>query len=192
MKHDEPSNSRARPVLALLCVAALALAVTVALPPVGHGQAGIPTQLAGHWRHDGDVSRGVSTVDRAFAASIARFPELFQGIARNRIRTDLAPPRTIDVTVEGTRVHVVLRTDETKSIEGALSAHATTHGVDDGTVVTPRLQGGWLELFYEGESSEMRQLFSTEPDGAHLHLDYTIVNERLGGAVRYRLEYVRG
>jgi hypothetical protein len=171
----------------------LALAVALALASLAPfvGAQAVPTQLAGSWRHDGAVSSGMRTVDGAFAASIATLPELFQGIARERIRTSLAPPPRITVTLTGERIRVSLDHDDPTTVVGALNAHAATTGVDDGTTVTPRLSGGWLDLVYEGESSEMHQLFSTEADGAHMHVDYTVENDRLAGTVRYRLEYVR-
>ena len=56
--------------------------------------------------------------------------------------------------------------------------------------MSSRLQGGWLELDYEGEGSVLRQLLSTEPDGARMHLDFDIRGERLPQPVRYRLDFV--
>ena len=178
-----------RSVHAALTVAAtLAIAATAA--PFAGAQA-VPSTLAGTWTHAGPVDRGMRTVEAAFAASIATLPELFQGIARERIRTSLAPPPRITVTLTGDRIRVSLEHEDPTTIVGNLGAHAATTGVDDGTTVTPRLEAGWLDLVYEGEDSSMHQLFSTEPDGSLLHVVLTVVYGRLGGTVRYRLELVR-
>jgi hypothetical protein len=147
--------------------------------------------LAGSWRLEADPARAMRTVEAAFGPSLAALPELFQPIARGRIQSSMQPPRRVEVTLATSRVRVTLASDHTATIDGPLGAAATTSGVDDGTRVTPRIQAGWLELFYEGESSELHQLLSTEPDGSRMHLDYTVVNERLAGQVRYRLDYVR-
>jgi hypothetical protein len=172
---------------ALACTLALACVVTL---PSRAQTASVPPILAGTWAHDGDVARGMHTVERAFAPGIEALPFFLQSLARNRIADTLQPARTIDVALSGGRVRVTLHENVTKTIDGALEAHATTSGVQDDTTVTPRLSSGWLDLVYEGEDSSMHQLFSTEPDGARMHVDYTIVNPRLG-TVRYRLEYVR-
>jgi hypothetical protein len=121
---------------------------------------------------------------------VATLPEMLQGFARDRIRSDMEPPRRVVVAVEGARIRVTLERTRTTLVSGPLGASATTSGVQDGTVVTPSLQGGWLDIRYVGEGSEMHQLFSTEPDGARMHLDYTITGGRLPSPVRYRLDYV--
>lgn len=171
--------------------ACLALSALGAAPLRAQTAAAVPPILAGEWQHDGALSRGVRTIDAAFAPSLAVIPEILQGFARDRIRTDMAPPRSVEVTLVGNRIRVALHAEREATIEGALESHAQTTGVDEGTVVTPRLASGWLELQYVGEGSELRQLLSTEPDGAHMHLDYHVTSPRLRGAVRYRLEYVR-
>lgn len=177
-----------------LPAAALTLAACLAMPAASGAQTAVtvPSTLAGSWTHDGALDRGRHTVERAFARSVAALPSFLQSYALGRIRDDLEPPHTIDVSLAGPRIRVTLHGPVTKTIDGTLDAHASTSGVQDGTVVTPQVASGWLDLLYEGESSTMHQLFSTEPDGSHLHLDYAIDNERLaGGTVRYRLEYVR-
>lgn len=176
--------------------ASIALAVLASMaaahPRPGAAQSGaVPAALAGAWAHDGDPARAVRTVDAAFAPRIAALPELIQGLARDRIRSDMPPPRRVLVTLEGARVRVTLESSRTTVVDGAMGSPARTTGVSDGTRVTPRLQGGWLELLYQGEGSELHQLYSTEPDGSRMHLDYTVVSSRLGAPVRYRLEYVR-
>lgn len=180
-----------RPHVALVLVLA-ALAIAIAGPHRGAAQdATVPAVLAGTWNLEGDRARAVRTIDAAFAPSISALPELIQGFARDRIHSSMGPPRQVVVSLEGGRVRVSLAgAERSVLVHGALGAAASTTGVDDGTRVTPRLAGGWLELLYEGEGAQLRQLFSTEPDGAHMHLDYTVVNERLAGPVRYRLDYV--
>ncbi|MFO0684682.1 MAG: hypothetical protein U0234_21680 [Sandaracinus sp.] len=176
----------------LLFLATLAsIAAGLGAAPIRAQTANVPPILAGTWQHDGALARSVRTIDAAFAPSLAVIPELLQGFARDRIRTDMAPPRSVDVTLEGGRVRVALHAEREATIEGALNSHARTTGVDEGTVVTPRVASGWLELQYVGEGSELLQLLSTEADGGHMHLDYTVTSPRLRGPVRYRLEYVR-
>lgn len=172
---------------------AAALIAGAALLPLRGGaqQASVPPQLAGTWVPARDPNQAARTVEAAFAPSIAALPELFQGFARDRIRNDMSPPRRVIVGLEGGAVQVTFDATRRMTIEGRLNAAARTVGVDDGTRVTPRLTGGWLELAYEGEGSVMRQLLSTEADGSAMHLDYTVVNPRLVAPVRYRLEYRR-
>ncbi len=188
-----PQGRARRGLFCSLLLTALVVTTLAGLgtAPLAAQTVSVPPILAGQWQHDGALSRGVRTIDAAFAPSLAVIPEMLQGFARDRIRTDMAPPRTVDVTLESGRIRVALHAEREATIEGALDSHARTTGVDEGTVVTPRLSSGWLELHYEGEGSELRQLLSTEPDGAHMHVDYTIVSPRLQGPVRYRLEYVR-
>lgn len=193
---------RSRVVLGLLAGAALVSSVAV-LPRLGSAQqepsqagpsrvSAVPAALVGSWAHDGDITRALRTIDAVFAPSVAALPEMLHGFTRDRIRSGMPPPRQIAVSIEGSRVRVRLESSErTTTVDGTLGAHARTTGVEDGTSVTPRLEGGWLELRYEGEEAVMTQLFSTEPDGARMHLDYHVTNPRLAGPVRYRLEYVR-
>ena len=172
-------------VLALILAAA-------ASPGAGRAQSGVvPATLAGTWAYDGDQARALRPVDAAFAPRIATLPELLQGMARDRIRSDMQPPRRVLVSLTGSRVRVTLESERTRVIDGALGSAARTTGIADGTRVTPRLEGGWLELLYQGEGSELHQLYSTEPDGSRMHVDFTVVSERLGAPVRYRLDYVR-
>lgn len=187
------SSTWARRRAALALFAALTfVAAGVFVPGAGRAQsAAVPAVLAGTWIHDGDPARAIRTVDAAFAASISVLPELLQGFARDRIRSDMQPPRRVLVVLESSRVRVTLEADRATVIDGAMGSPARTSGVADGTRVTPRLSSGWLELFYEGEGSELRQLLSTEPDGSHMHLDFNVVSARLRSPVRYRLEYVR-
>jgi hypothetical protein len=176
-----------RSIVPLLLAIAL---VCGASPPLGAQTASVPPILAGSWTHDGAVATGMHTVERAFAPAITALPYLLQGMARDRITESLQPPATIDVALSDARVRVTLHANVLKTIDGALNAHARTSGVQEGTVVTPRVASGWLDLVYEGEDSTMHQLFSTEPDGSRMHVDYSITSERVGN-VRYRLEYVR-
>lgn len=188
------TKTRLHRTLALLAAAAL---IAAAGPLDGAAQsaaaqsATVPRTLAGTWVAEGGHARAMRAVDAAFAPSIATFPTLFQGFARDRVRSSMEPPRRVLVALEGARVRVTLETTSTTVIAGPLRAPARTTGVQDGTRVTPRLEGGWLELLYEGEGSQLRQLFSTEPDGARMHLDFTVTSPQLPAPVRYRLEYVR-
>ncbi len=183
----------------LALLAGVALLFAAISPRLGSAQhvspsqvSAVPATLVGSWAHDGDLSRALRTIDAVFAPSVAALPEMLHGFARDRIRSGMPPPRQIAVSVEGSRVRVRLESAErTTTVDGTLGARARTTGVEDGTSVTPRLEGGWLELRYEGEEAVMTQLFSTEPDGARMHLDYHVTNPRLAGPVRYRLEYVR-
>lgn len=189
---NERPRSTARHTWPLFFAGVAAIAIALACPrPIDAQAATVPATLAGTWRHDGDVSRSIRLIDAAFAPSIAALPELIQGFARSRIRDDMPPPQRVTVTVEGSRIRVALDSSRAATIDGQLNGTARTTGVDDGTRVTQRLSGGWLELRYEGEGSELRQLFSTEADGAHMHVDYTVTSPRLQAPVRYRLEYVR-
>ncbi|GAB4111038.1 MAG: hypothetical protein OHK0013_47010 [Sandaracinaceae bacterium] len=180
------------PVIASL-LAGLVLAAFVLAPLGGRAQtATVPAVLAGSWVPEGGVGRGTQVLDAAFAPSIAALPEIMHGFARSRIRDDMPVARRIVISLDGPRVRVSLESDHPRTIIGPLGARAATTGVSSGTTVTQRLAGGWLELVYEGEGSELRQLFSTEPDGARMHLDSTVRNGQLaGGMVRFRIEYVR-
>lgn len=170
-----------------------ALAVLLAAMPFsGSAQQGsVPSVLEGTWVHDGALAAATRTVDAAFAPTVQQLPSLIQGIARDRIRSNMEPPRRIRVALSGERVRLTLESSNRVVIDGALGRPATASGVESGTRVTPRLQGGWLELRHEGEGSQLRQLFSTEPDGSQMHVDYTVTGPRLAGPVRYRLEYRR-
>jgi len=131
-------------------------------------------------------------VDAAFRPTISALPQILHGLARERIRANMTPANRVTLSIDGERVRVVLEAARTTVVSGALGAPARTSGVEAGTRVTPRLSSGWLELLYEGEGSELRQLFSAEPDGSRMHLDYTVSGPQLSrGPVRYRLEYVR-
>jgi hypothetical protein len=185
-----PRRTRESASLLIAAAALLVVAAASALP--GRAQtATVPALLAGTWLPEGGHDRGVRVVDAAFAPSIAALPEILHGFARGRIRDDMPVPRRIVVALDGPRVRVTLESEHTRTIAGPIGARATTSGVASGTQVTPRLSGGWLELHYEGEGSQLRQLFSTEPDGSRLHLDYTVISSQVaGGQVRFRLEYV--
>ena len=160
---------------------------------IGHAQqAQVPSTLAGAWSLASPVASAEHTVESAFAANISTLPELFQGFARSRVRSSMAPPRRVDVTLTDARLRVRLESSErTTVIDGALNSAANVSGAEGTPTVTPRLSGGWLELAYEGEGSELRQLLSTEPDGARMHLDFRIVSPQMPTPVRYRLDYVR-
>ncbi len=179
-------------LLVVVVVVAATLTGLAAAPRAGQAQpASVPAVLAGTWVHDGDLERGRRTVDAAFASTVASLPELFRGMARDRIRGSMPVRRRITVALDGPRVRVTLESAErTTIIEGPLGSRARVTGGEPGTVVTPRLQGGWLELRYQGEGSELRQLFSTEPNGSRMHLDFDVTGSRLPTPVRYRLEYV--
>src|SRR5690606_17169342 len=178
---------------ALLFAALLLL--LAASPLAGRAQPGaqartVPSTLAGTWVHHGDRERAMRTIDAAFAPTISRLPQIMHGFARDQIRSYIEPPRSVRVAIDGQRVRVVLEASRETVIDGTLGARARTRNVESGTRVTPRLQGGWLELLYEGQASEMRQLFSTEPDGSQMHLDYTVTAPQISTPVRFRLEYV--
>lgn len=177
--------------LVFVVIAAL-LAVATLSPGPGRAQtAAVPAVLAGAWVPEGGPERGARVVEAAFAPSIAALPEILHGFARGRIRDDMPVPRRVVVAIEGAGVRLTLESAQTRTIAGPLGSPARTTGVSSGTQVTPRLSGGWLELQYEGEGSQLRQLFSTEPDGSRMHLDYTVTSPQVaGGQVRFRLEYV--
>ncbi len=151
--------------------------------------AGVPAQLAGTWVYAGSSTHAMSIVTAAFEPSIRSFPELFQGIARDRVRSSMVPPSRVVVGIAGERVRVTLHTDRTMEIDGAIGSTARATGTEGSPRVSTHLRGGWLEVRYEGEG-DMQQLFSTEPDGARMHVDFTVVSERLPAPVRYRLDYV--
>jgi hypothetical protein len=185
-------RAKSPPLHRTALLAAAALLALAAAPLAGRAQpASVPRILAGTWVAEGGPTRAMRTVEAAFAPSIATFPSLFQGIARDRIRTSMEPPRRVLVSLDGARVRVTLESANTTVVAGPLRAPATTSGIQEGTRVTPRLQGGWLELLYQGEGSELRQLFSTEADGSRMHLDFTVTSPQLPAPVRYRLDYVR-
>lgn len=181
-----------RPAAKALSMAALAmLALAIGLPGVIGAQAGsVPAALAGTWSYDGTAAQGMAIVEAAFAPGIRSLPELFQGMARDRVRENMRPPARVVVTLTGANVRVVMESDHTTVITGPLGGRASTSGVSDSTTVASRLRAGWLEFHYDGEG-DMDQLFSTEPDGSRMHVDYTVTSDRLPEPVRYRLDYVR-
>jgi hypothetical protein len=160
-------------------------------PPVGAQTGSVPVQLAGTWTVVGSPDRAMRIVESAFEPAIQTVPELFRGFARDRVRSTMEPPARVVVTLAGSRVRVELERTDPSTIDGPLGAVATATGVQDGTTVTTRLSGGWLDIVYVGNDSEMHQLLSTEPDGARMHLDYAIESTQLPFPVRYRLDYVR-
>lgn len=181
------------PRLALCAVVAAALLGVLAFAPIGRAQSGaVPGTLAGTWVYDGAIAGAVRIVEAAFEPGISSFPELFQGFARSRLRTSMAPPSRVAVALTGANLRVTLESSErTTVVDGGLGSPASVSGAEGEPRVTPRLRGGWLELGYEGEGSQMQQLLSTEPDGARMHLDFTVVSPQLPSTVRYRLDYVR-
>ena len=175
-----------------LAMATLVLAM--AWPHAGDAQEAavrtrVPGVLAGTWVYDGTPAHGMAIVDAAFAPGIATLPGLFQGIARDRIHGSMQPPPRVEVALTGQQVRVSFVGETTKVIDGALGSVATTTGVHEGTRVSTHLRGGWLELRYEGEG-DLTQLLSTTRDGARMHVDYTVVSDRLPDPVRYRLDFV--
>jgi hypothetical protein len=185
------ARNRGRALAIFVAIALLALAVLA--PDLSLAQvapAAVPSTLAGTWVQEGDAARAMQTVQAAFASTVATLPELLQGFARDRIRSDMEPPRRVVVVLDPARIRVTLEASHTTVVAGPLGGAATTSGVQDGTTVTPRLSSGWLDLVYAGEGSELHQLYSTEPDGARMHLDFTVTGPRLPAPVRYRLEYV--
>jgi len=170
----------------------VAVLVAAATPRPGAAQtAAVPSVLAGNWTYDGTPARAMSIMMAAFEPGIATFPELFQGFARDRVRSSNQPPSRIIVGLEGPRVRVTLHTDRTIVLEGPLGGAATTRvGVEGDARVTMGLSAGWLEVRWDGEG-DLIQLFSTEPDGSRMHVDFTVIADRLPAPVRYRLDYVR-
>lgn len=175
------------------CAAIGVIAAMLAGVSPGRGAAqaaGVPTVLAGTWTYDGTAARAMNIMMAAFEPGIRTFPELFQGFARDRVRSSNQPPSRIVVALEGSQVRVTLHTDRTIVIGGPLGGIATTTtGVEGDTRVTTGLRGGWLEVLWDGEG-DMQQLFSTEPDGSRMHVDFTVIADRLPAPVRYRLDYV--
>jgi hypothetical protein len=169
----------------------IALVALALVPLVGAQSGSVPVQLAGTWTVEGSTARAMRVVEGAFEPAVQTMPELFRGFARDRVRSSMEPPRRIVVTLEGSRVRVAFERTDPSTVDGSLGGTAAATGVDDGTTVTTRLSGGWLEIVYVGSGSEMRQLLSTEADGSRMHLDYAIESTQLPFPVRYRLEYVR-
>lgn len=187
-------NGRGVLVASALCALALALAPTVSPARIGAQEssaraAGVPGTLNGTWTLEGGVDRAMRHIEAAFRPSLQSIPEMLHGMALDRLRRDLRPASRILINADGTQLRMRLDAAEAIQIRGALGATASVSGTQ--ARVTPRLSGGWLELRHEGEGSAMRQLFSTEPDGARMHLDYTITSPMIRPDVRFRLEYVR-
>ena len=176
---------------ACAAVAVCVILVAAGAPGSGSAQtAAVPGVLAGNWTYDGTPARAMNIMMAAFEPGIRTFPELFQGFARDRVRSSNQPPSRIVVALEGSQVRVTLHTDRTIVIGGPLGGIATTTtGVEGDTRVTTGLRGGWLEVLWDGEG-DMQQLFSTEPDGSRMHVDFTVIADRLPAPVRYRLDYV--
>lgn len=174
-----------------LTLGAAVLLTLASLPLAGAQTGSVPVQLAGTWTVEGSAARAMRVVEGAFEPAVQTMPELFRGFARDRVRSSMEPPRRVVVTLEGSRVRVAFERTEPFTIDGPLGGTASATGVQDGTTVTTRLSGGWLDVVYVGNESEMHQLLSTEPDGTRMHLDYAIESSQLPFPVRYRLEYVR-
>lgn len=182
------------PSIACSAAGVLSAAVLIAAlaAPLAAQPSAVPRVLVGTWALEGGAASAMRIVDAAFRPTISALPQILHGLARERIRANMTPANRVTLSIDGERVRVVLEAARTTVVSGALGAPARTSGVEAGTRVTPRLSSGWLELLYEGEGSELRQLFSAEPDGSRMHLDYTVSGPQLSrGPVRYRLEYVR-
>ena len=174
---------RIAPLLVLLCLVALAL-------PGGAQDASIPDTLVGSWRRDPSAQRARSTVLGAFEPRLTRFPELLRPMARDRIAESLPMPDRIDVAVRSGNVRVTYSTARRVVVDSPLGS-TTRVVLDDGEPrrVVQRLRGGWLEQIYTNDDGSFHRLLSTEADGSTLHLDYTVHNERLGGPIRWRIDY---
>ncbi|MGE0788047.1 MAG: hypothetical protein AB7S26_20410 [Sandaracinaceae bacterium] len=165
----------------------------LAVVPTGRAQTeSVPPVLGGSWRLEGSDEAAMRTVIAAFQPTIDGLPEIVHGFARDRLRSSMQPPRSVQVSVEGSSVSVRLTSDHVTTVEGTLGRRARARGVEDGTVVSTRLSGGWLQVHYSSDQAEMYQLFSTEADGSRMHLDHTLTGPRITGTVRYRIEYARG
>lgn len=165
-------------------------ALGLALVPLGsRAQTGsVPAVLAGTWVSESSSASAMAHVLAAFEPGVTSLPELFQGMARDRIRSSMVPPSRVVVTLTGTHVNVSMRTNRMIVIDGELGAEARLEGGEGDPTVTTGLRGGWLEIRWDGEG-DMQQLLSTEPDGSRMHLDYTVESDRLPEPVRYRLDF---
>lgn len=152
----------------------------------------VPSVLEGTWRRAIGAERARQVVAAAFEPRLARFPAMLRGIARDRITESLPMPDRVAVAL-GERVRVTyLYEDRRLRVDTALGGTTRVRDVDGETRrVSQRLQRGWLEQVFRGADGDVHRLLSTEPDGATMHLDYTVHNERLGEAVRWRVDYRR-
>ena len=177
-------------LLLLLALASLAAALLV--PRAGAQTAGVPSQLLGAFRYPHDLAHGRAVVEAAIEPRILQLPGMFQGIARDRLRERTRIPRRVSIASSEGRVEVTYEGERTVVVGSSVPGTTTVRNEEGREVrVTQQLSGGWLEQVYEGPNGQMRELLSTEPDGATLHVDVTLSSERLGEPIRYRLDYLR-
>lgn len=177
-------------------IPALTACAVVLLAAVAQGQpataGGLPSALSGTWRYPHEVSHGVGLAMAAFEPRIRALPGFVQESVRARISGRMRVARAIVIDLEGDRVRVTSRGEEETTIATRLGGTSRVRHADGDTrSVTQRLRGGGLEQHIEGDNGVTRRLFSTSPDGATMHVDMTVENERLGAPVRWRLDYVR-
>lgn len=173
---------------ALLAFAALlACAATVGAQP-----SQVPSVLEGTWRRQPSAARARHIVISAFEPRLEAFPEILRGIARDRIAESLPAADRIRVGLNGSRVRITYVRRQRVVAEAPLGGTSRMQGFDEEwSRVTLRLRGGWLEQVNVNDDGRVYRLLSVEPDGQTMHLDVTVQNERLGGDVRWRIDYHR-
>lgn len=176
-----------RLTVSLAFVSLLGLSTLVTAQP-----AHVPAVLEGDWRSTVSQDRAREIVLAAFRPRLEGLPSFMRGMVEGRIRERTRPTTRIEIAIDGERVRVVDHRSRAVTVETALGGSTRVTG-DDGETrrVTQRLRGGWLEQVFEGDSGTVHRLLSVEPDGRTLHADMTVDNERLGGPVRWRLDYRR-
>lgn len=182
------SSLLAAPLFASPLAASLGLGARAA----AQDAAGVPPILAGRYRYSRDAAHGAAIVRAAIAPAIESMPELLRGFARDRLEERTHIPMQVEVTLTGRNVRVVSTGERTLTVEGPLGQRTQFRRSDGHTGdVTQGLRSGWLEHDFQADQGAMRVLYSTEPDGATLHVDYTMTSQLLARPIRYRLDYVR-
>lgn len=153
----------------------------------------VPAILAGRYRYPRDVEHARAIIAAAIDPALASLPELFQGMARTRIREGIKVARQIEVRLTPGNASVTYTGEHTSTIASRVPGDTIFHSPEGRDVgVTQRLASGWLEQVFAADSGgQMRQMLSCDADGRTLHLDATITSDRLAQPIRYRLDYVR-
>lgn len=154
--------------------------------------AAVPAILEGTYHYPHAPTHAQAIALAAVEPRISAMPAMVQGLARDRVAERVRPARRILIAPREGGVRVELEDGGTMVVDTALGATTTVRSRQGRPVqVRQALQGGWLEQVFTGENGELRQLYSTEPDGRTLHLDVTLSSPSLGEPVRYRLDYLR-
>ena len=166
--------------------------LALSFAPAATGQsAALPIQLAGTFEYPHGEAHAQAIIRAAVEPRIQQLPGMFQGIARQRMQERMRVARQLTIAL-GRETSVTFVGERTTAVRSSVPGTTTVTNPEGREVeVTQRVSGGWLEQTFSGENGQLRQLLSTEPDGATLHLDITLSSERLGEPIRYRLDYVR-